>query len=288
MKFILSKNKKNKLIIGIDPLSCFPLAVLRKIFKFKLIFHSVDFNRRRSGNKLIQNAYEFADRFCSKNSDQVWVVSESLLDYKKDKYGVSSLYFPNTTRFDCRLFEENKKFKTGRRIAWSGGLSERQFDIFFRVLKEIQDIKPEIEFCLAPTNNHDKFCEYFEKFNLKNWSVLRLNSRAQWQEEAARCDIGIAIYDDEEGCTEFIEPTKIWDYLLCGLPFIISREPSISSPIRNSGVMYSLDYKNIIPPDGSLERFLEKDNIERLQSACISLAKEFDILEQIKKKIEIL
>lgn len=289
LKFLLSNKKNNKLIIGIDPLSCLPLAVLRKIFKFKLIFHSVDFNRHRSDSKLMQKAYEFADRFSSKNSDQIWVVSESLLDYKKDKLGVTSYYLPNTTRFNERLFEDNKDFKTGRKIAWSGGLaSERQLEIFFRVLKEIQMIKPEMEFCLAPTNNHDKLREYLEKFAIKNGTVLNLKSRAQWQEYAARCDIGIATYDDQDGSTEFIEPTKIWDYLLCGLPFIISREPSICAPIRESGVMYRLDYRNIVPQDGSLEKFLEKDNIEKLRPLCVALAKEFDIAEQVRKKLETL
>lgn len=285
-KFILSNRKEKSLVIGIDPLSCLPLVILRKLFKFTLVFYSVDFNRNRFKNKLLQKIYEIADGWSTKYSDQTWVVCESLLKYKLEKFQIKSIYIPNSSPFDKKLFLGNRHLKNSKKIAWTGTLlTDGQFDILFRNLKEIQNIKQDAEFYLAPINNHEKFKEYFKKYEINNGTVLNLHSRLEWQEFAAKCDVGIAIYDENFGSTEFIEPLKIWDFLICGMPFIISREPSISTPIKNSGVVYQLDYKNIIPKDNTLKKFLEEDNLKKLQSKCIDLAKEFDIKNQIEKAI---
>jgi len=286
LNFIISNGRKNLLIIGIDPLSCFPLVIIRKLFKFTIVFYSVDFNRNRFKNKILQWLYELADKWSTRYSDQTWVVCEALLKYKQEKFNVKSIYIPNSSLFNEKLFLKNKHLKNGKKIAWTGTLlTDGQFDILFRNLKEIQNIKSDVEFYLAPINNHEKFREYFKKYGINNGTVLELHSRLEWQEFAVRCDVGIAIYDENFGSTEFIEPLKIWDFLICGMPFIISREPSISAPIKNSGVVYQLDYKNIIPKDDTLRKFLAEDNIRKLQPKCIDLAREFDIKNQIEKAI---
>lgn len=289
LHFLLSHREKNRLIIGIDPLSCLSLALLRKIFNFTLVFYSVDFNKNRFQNRFLQKIYEWADEISTRVSDQSWVVCESLKDYKQKNYGVDSWYIPNSTTFDDTLFNEKKHLKTGKKIAWTGTLlTDRQFDILFGVLRGIQTLKPEAEFFLAPINNHEKFEEYGKKYTLRSCTILHLHSRREWQEFAVTCDVGVAIYDEQFGSTEFIEPLKIWDFLLCGMPFIISGEPSISTPLQNSGVVYRLEPSNTIPKDDSLKRFLEEENIKTLQPICIELAQEYSIKNQIEKTLSTL
>ena len=286
ISFIARNRGRQRYIIGIDPLTCLPLTFIRPFFRFKLIYYCVDFNLHRFDNKPLQWIYEKADKISTRHSDQTWVVCESLLDYKLKKFKVKSIYVPNSTAFDPTLFNDNLKYKTGEKIAWTGTLlTNRQFDILFRVLSEIQHIKKDCKFVLAPINNHDKFSKYAKKYKIKRISILTLHSRTEWQQHAAKCDVGIAIYDEKFGSTEFIEPLKIWDFLLCGMPFIISGEPSISTPIQKSGVVYRLDKCNKIPENDTLEIFLERNNIESLRLKCAVIAKEFDITKQIKKTI---
>lgn len=285
--FNASKKNEKKLFIGIDPLSCLPLVLLKKLFRLKLVFYSVDFNKKRFSNKLLQQFYEKADKICSRVSNQVWVVSESLKDYKWNNYKVKSLYIPNAPVFNSDVYNKNKLLKKGNKIAWTGGtLNERWYNYLFNVLKEIEKIRPDMEFYFAPISSHEDFEKYSQKYKLRKWRVLHLHSRSEWQEFAAKCDVGIAVYDDQFGSTEFIEPLKIWDYMMCCLPFIISCEPSISTPIKESGVAYFLAPHNKIPKDNSLKEFLKKENIARLQEKCIELAKEFDIQKQIEKALD--
>lgn len=284
----LANYDKQRLIIAIDPLSCFPLWLYKKIFGFVLVYHCVDFNKNRFQNKWLQRLYELADEWASRYADQTWVICESLQDYKKNNFGLRSYYMPNSVIFDPSITANRRLTRTGDKMVWTGSLmTKRQFETFFKILAFIQaKIKPDIKLILAPTKEHDKFDSYVKKYKLKQTKVLRLNGRKEFQEMAAKCDVGIAIYDENFGSTKFIEPMKIWDFLLCGLPFIVSSEPSISEPIKKSLVAYRLGPKNAIPSTQTMKSFLAKKNLANLIDPCLLLAKRFDIENQVKKRIK--
>lgn len=288
IKFNLENLHRKRLIVGIDPLSCLPLIFLKKLLNYKLVFYSVDFNRHRFKNSRLQGLYEKADELSSRFSDQVWVVCESLKNYKKTRYQIDSIYIPNSPVFSADLYEKTKNLKAGNKMAWTGSfLTERQYDILFSLLKQIQEkARADLKFYFAPMQHHEKFEEFSQRYGLKVFKVLHLTSRRQWQEFAAGCDVGIATYDDQFGSTEFIEPLKIWDFMLCGMPFIISSEPSLSTPVKQSGVAYLLAPQNQIVDSNSLKEFLKAENLKKLQGKCLELAKEFDIRVQIKRALK--
>ena len=280
--------RRDKIFIGVDPLSCLPLIIFKKLFNYKLVFYSVDFNKKRFKNSILQGLYEWSDKVSSLYSDQVWVVSESLQMYKQYKYKIKSIYIPNAPIFNQDFYADNRHLKRGNKLAWSGSfLTERQFDIFFTVLKNIQSINPNLEIYLVPIWDHEKFETHCNKYELKQCKILKMYSRLEWQQFAAKCDVGIAIYDDQFGSTEFIEPLKIWDFMMCGLPFIISKEPSIATFIKKSGVAYFLDFKNKIPLDSSLRDFLSHGSIEKLQPICIDITKRFSIDKRVEQALNI-
>ena len=275
---------KKMLVIGVDPLSCLPLVFFKKLFGYTLVFYSVDFNRKRFRSTLLQGIYEWANKMSSKGSDQVWVVSEALREYQERVYQVPAMHISNAPIFDDRFFRENVERRTGNKLGWSGSfMTERQFDIFFTVLKELQTLRTDLEIYLVPISEHEKFEAYAQKYGLKRCTILKMYSRSEWQKFVASCDIGVAIYDDQFDQTKFCEPLKMWDYLMCGVPFVISQEPSIPPAIRNSGVAYLLDPMNQLPSDDSLREFLRPENIKKAQNTCLVLAEQFSI----KKKIEI-
>lgn len=289
-KFNLKNRAKKCLVVGVDPLSCLPLTVFKKFFNYQLVFYSVDFNLHRFKNKILQKLYEKADELSSRGSHQTWVVCESLKDYKKEHYQVTSIYIPNSPVFQSDLFEKSKGFKTGNKMAWTGSfLTEKQYDILFGLLKKIQDeARPDLQFYFAPLQDHEKFERFARDYDLKIFKVLRLTSRREWQQFAATCDVGIATYDDQFGSTQFIEPLKIWDFMLCGMPFIISCEPSLATPVKKSGVAYLLAPHNQISDVASIRQFLQPEHLQSLQEPCLELAQEFDIRKQIAQALEAL
>lgn len=286
LHFLVSA-KKPAVVIGIDPVSALPLTLLRKFIPFKLIYYCVDFSKNRTSNKIMQYLYEFADRACSQNSDQVWVVCEALKEYKKEVYGVESRYIPNSFPFDPVYYENNLDVRSGNKTVWTGSiLTDRQIEHIFRLFKEIGALRPEMEFLFVPSNRHEDFEEGIKKYGLSNAMVCNVTGQAASREIVAKCDLGVAIYDKEHGSTKYIEPIKIWEYMMCGLPFIISSEPSLNTDATKAGVAYRLAEDNNIPQDGSLNQFITLSNLKEMGSRCPELARKYDVVITVGEALE--
>lgn len=285
--FVL-RNKENALIIGIDPLTTWVLTLLTKLFKFKLVFYCVDFSQNRSSQSFFSRLYKLADRISSQRSNQVWVVCEALQEYKKANYNINSFYIPNSFPFDPR-YSNNLSQRTQRRTVWTGSiLTDRQIQHIFRLCKEIQKLRPEMEFSFIPSNHQENFQKAILVFDLKNAQVFNVPGQEESRQIVSTCDLGLAIYDKEHGSTKYIEPIKIWEYMMCGLPFIISREPSLNRDVINAGVAYQLAEDNEIPQDGSLKQFIDPNNLERRKSKCIELAQKYDVVKTVKESINLI
>ncbi len=277
IKFLLKNHKEETIVIGIDPLSTLPAVLVKKFTKFKLIFYSVDFNEQRFSNILFQKLYEKSDEICSKYSDQTWAVCEALIDYKKINYNITSKYIPNSFPFTDKYYERNKDKRTGNKIVWTGSiLTDKQVTDIMKLSKQIQNLRPESEFRYIPSNKVDLFYKGAEKFELKNTRIFDVEGQEASREIVSQCDLGLAIYDRNFGSTKYIEPIKIWEYMMCGLPFVISCEPSLCSKVKESGVAFLLDPDNTIIDTQRLSAFINIQNLIKLRDGCVELAKEFD------------
>ncbi len=280
---------RQHVVIGIDPLSTLPLTLLKPFFRFKLIFYSVDFNEKRFNNTTLQSLYELADKYSSLLADQVWGVCDALNEYKKRRYGVKGLYIPNSFPFNKRHYVDNKDKRTGTKAVWTGSiLTNRQIKHIMRLCKKIQQLRPEMEFWFIPTNKIDIFRKEIAKTGLKNTRIYDIDGRKASLKLVSLCDMGIAIYDKSFGSTKYIEPIKIWEYMMCGLPFIISREPSLNKETGKSGVALLLDADNRLPKDSAIGQFISNDNIIAVRERCVWLAKKHDAAVLMSNALKLL
>lgn len=283
LKFLLSSSdRKNTLIIGIDPLSCLSLVSLKTFFPFKLVFYSIDFNLNRFKTRVLQGLYEWADKVCSQKASQTWVVCQNLQNYKKEKYQSDSLYLPNSFAFNPSYYEENHSLRTGSRVVWTGSfLTQKQIDDLFKLCRHLQKIRSDLEFWFVPSNKFEELDKAVKEANLKSAVIHKVSGQEPSRRLTAQCDLGLAIYDKNFGSTQFIEPIKIWEYLLCGLPFIISSEPSVNQEIKERRVAYFLNPDNQIPPDGSLEKFIEPENLKSKTEDCLAVAQKYGVVKTV-------
>jgi len=283
---ILQKREiKKSVVIAHDALVCLPLIFLRILLPFKLVFYCLDFSKNRSSNYLMQKLYEWADRVSSLKSDQTWAVCQSLISYKKDHYGADSLLISNSFPFDGSSYHRNKDKRNGRRVVWTGSiLTDKQIDHLFRLCRAIRNLRPEMEFWFVPANRIADFHEAVKSFRMEEPSrIFEVMGQAASRELVSQCDLGLAVYDRDYGSTHFIEPIKIWEYLMCGLPFIISGEPSVNNTVKEAGVAFFLDPDNEVPADDSLQNFIEPKNLRNLTTRSVQLARQFDATETIRK-----
>lgn len=277
IKFLHKSRKRESIVIGIDPLCALPAILVKTVAKLKLIFYCVDFNEHRFDSSFLQKLYEKSDEICSKYSDQTWAVCEELVNYKKFNYKISAKYIPNSFPFTEKYYEKNKDKRTGNKVVWTGSiLTEKQITDIIKLSMQIQNIKPETEFWYIPSNKIDLFYTGVEKLGLKNTKILDVEGQEASRELVSQCDLGLAIYDKNFGSTKYIEPIKIWEYMMCGLPFIISCEPSLCAKVKESGVAFLLGQDNSINDNQRLVSFISSQNLHELRDSCVEFAREFD------------
>ncbi|KKU31417.1 MAG: hypothetical protein UX44_C0006G0008 [candidate division WWE3 bacterium GW2011_GWA1_46_21] len=271
-------------IIGIDPLSTLPAILFKYALGIKLIFYSVDFNEKRFLNEVLQKIYELADRLSSTAANQVWVVCNSLKEYKLHHYNTESTYIPNSFTFDGTNFRTNVKKRTLKRFVWTGSiLTNRQIKHIVDLCNKIQQLQPKAEFWFIPSNKLAEIKQEIKMTHLKNTKVLDVDGQQASRELVSQCDIGIAVYDKRFGSTKYIEPIKIWEYMLCGLPFIISCEPSLNKELIDEGVVYLLKPDNQVPKDtAALEKFISPESVIAKRETCLEFAKKYDANKTIR------
>ena len=284
LKFLIQKSK-HKVVISIDPLSAIIPSIFRRILNIKTIFYCVDFNENRFKNKILQRLYEGADKISSIHSDQTWSVCDSMKKYKFEHYKVNSLYIPNSFTYTDIYLEKLQK-RLGNRVVWTGSiLTDKQITDIFNLCALIQRIRPETEFWLIPSNRLNSFKNMAKNSSVEKVQIFDVYGQEKSRKLVSQCDLGLAIYDKDFGSTKYIEPIKIWEYMLCGIPFIISKEPSVNPKIIKSGVSFILDQDNKVNDVNRLRKFIEKDNISKLYKTSLSLAKKYDSSKLMKNAI---
>ena len=283
-KFILRKSK-HKTIISIDPLSAIIPSILCKLFRIKSIFYCVDFNENRFGNKILQKLYERADKLSSIHSDQTWSVCDSMKKYKLENYGFNSLYVPNSFPYVGDYAKRIAK-RSGNRVVWTGSiLTDKQIVDLYDICLHIQKLRPETEFWFIPSNRLIDFEITARKSILKRIQIFNVYGQEKSRDLVSQCDLGLAVYDRNFGSTKYIEPIKIWEYMLCGIPFIISKEPSVNPKVIKSGVAFILDEDNKVNDTKRLKKFIDKSNLSKLYKISLSIAKEYDAEKLMEKAI---
>ena len=276
IRFALKYGLDNSVVIGVDSLITAPAVIAKPFLNYKIIFYCVDYNEKRFKNNLLSKIYETTDRIVSKGSDQIWAVCDSIITHKKKSYDVDAKYIPNSFGFDQTYYNKTVANRTLMRAVWTGSIStDKQITDILSLAQTIQKIRPEMVFWFIPTNKIDEFRKGIKKINLKNAQIFDVIGQEASRKLVSKCDIGIAIYDKDFGSTKYIEPIKIWEYMMLGIPFIISREPSISRDIKESGVALFLDNDNQIPEGNTLRTFISPQNIKNLRKNQGILSKPY-------------
>lgn len=279
------RTNKPTIVIACDPLAALPFALLKAIIKFEFIFYSVDFNEARFKHKPLQKAYETADKISSKMADQVWCVCEALVQFKKEHYGVESFYIPNSFPFTKKHFDLTQK--SFDKVVWTGSiLTNKQIDDILKLFKIMKEMRPELKLWLIPVNKVDVFEKRINKLNIKDTKIFEVVGQKASRQIVSQCDIGLAIYNNKFGSTKYIEPIKIWEYMLCGTPFIISSEVSLNPEFVEKKVGYLLGKDNSVKNKKTLENFTSKKTLKKTQSICIEVAKKYSSKTMMKAAIK--
>src|SRR3989344_2946577 len=97
----LRHNDKD-LVVAVDPLNALAAVFGEKLgLTKKVVFYTVDYTPNRFSNNFLNTLYHKIDNFCIKNVDEVWNVSNRIVEKRREQ-GVSNFknkYVPNAPSF---------------------------------------------------------------------------------------------------------------------------------------------------------------------------------------------
>jgi len=222
VNFFILVFKKPKIVIAIDPLSCFIPSILWKAGYIKKVFFiTPDFSEKRFKNNILNEIYFFIDKFCTFNSSKNIVCAQTVIDHKKNIYNAPEKIFfhmPNIPNpWVIEKFSKIQKIKN--RIVYVGNISNQiNFLEIFNSFEKAKNKVPDLSMIIIGSGDMEE--ELKKKMAEKNITNIKFLGQLNYEDtlkEIAKSEIGIAIYNGSFNYDKFRDSCKIREYQSLGV-----------------------------------------------------------------------
>lgn len=286
--YFLTKKRRVKLFIGIDPLNAFSGIIAKKLGAVEtVIFYTADYAYSRFENKLLNSLYHSLDKFAIKNSDCVWNVSSRITKIRKEQ-GIEdkrNIFIPNAPIL--RLMPKFKrKHKLRRGLVLMANFTPAiNYDLIVRVISDLKHKYSDISVSFIGTGIREpEIKQLVKRLKLdKNVRFLGLMKHNDALGEIAKNSIGLAPYSSEWSWTAFGDSLKAREYLAFGLPVIMNKGVSTGDDIEkyNAGFVIDLNKRSLLKV---LSKLLSDSTLyDSMRRNALKMAREVD-LEKILNK----
>jgi len=241
--WVLTRNTKWDLFVGSGNINAFVGILLRKIGRVeKVVFYTIDYVPQRFENNLLNNLYNWVDKYCVKNADRTWNLSSRMAEAREIQKGMKRSEYNRQVTFPIGIWYNRIKRLPFNEIekhtlVYMGHLIEKQgvqlvIDAIPDIIKEIPDFK----FLVIGTGEYEsalkrKVCE----LNIESFVEFTgfVEDHREIENLLARCACAVALYNKKiDHWTYYADPGKVKAYLAAGLPVIITDVPSIAREIE--------------------------------------------------------
>lgn len=285
----LSKNRQD-LVIAIDPLNALAAVIAKKIgFVKKVVFYTVDYTPKRFTSKLLNDVFHAIDNFCIKNADSVWNVSNKIIE-KRHEQGViesKNKYVPNAPSFKVGRPQPASKVDRYNIMMVTGITHSPAFTMVIEAISALIRKYPKIKLSLIGGGPYE--AELKEKVNK---SALRghVEFLGQLDHETLlktlpKGGLGLAIYTADYDWVNYGDSMKAREYLLSGLPTIITDVVSTGDDIKKykAGLVVKPTKKGI---QSAVERLIgDKNYWLKTRTGALQLSKDFDVDKILDKEL---
>lgn len=298
--FIWSLSFRNKwdLYFGVgnlNPLTGFILRFFKKVDK--VIYYSMDYYPTRFEKKLLNWLYFHLDKFCVRFSDETWNVSPVMVEAREKKMGMDRrIYNRQYTVPGGIWFNKVKRLPFSkinkRKIVYRGYLIPHMgVDLAIEAMPKILKYDPKIIFeIVGGGEQEDDLKELAKKIGVANnvifhgWVIDRTNLEKILSDGV----VGIATFNtnilDEK--VKNADPGKIKDYMVMGMPIIVTRAISYYEQLEKQKCGIVIDYD----PDQFAQaviKLLTNDNLlKKYRENALKFIKNYDWNYLLKPNIE--
>ena len=273
----LKFGRRYDLCLGVDPLNCFVALWLRRLgLVDKVVFYTIDWMPNRFTNPWLNRFYHWIDRHCVAHCDAAWNLSPKIVEVRRAQ-GLAeekNLLVPVGVEFEkIKLPDPSTKTKATKLVLLGALAPSKGVDLVIEAFAAVQKVLPEVELYVIgktpadATEDGVRYEPYEPRFRALGPKVhlLGVMNHDQVLTKLPEFDLGLALYKPYEGnLSAWADPSRVKDYLACGLPTLITAVPPIAQDItlHNAGVVIEYEPQALAQAVLHLanhpEEFLEK------------------------------
>jgi len=290
---IIKRGREIDLFIGIDNLNAICGLILKKLgYVKKVIYYVIDYTPKRFQNKIMNYLYHAIDRYCVRNCDYIWNISERIANIRR-RQGVSpdkNLVVPVGVELDKINF---KKFNNRRRfLVFVSHLDKSKgVQLAIESLEEIVKKFPDIVLEIIGTGPYEDRLKDLAKSKKieKQIKFMGAMSHEKLLRYLPTCGIALATYlNDPNSITYYADPTKPKEYLACGLPVIITKVPWIAERIEKEPMGLAISYNKEELTNAIVKLLNDGEFYSRCRKNAIEFTSELSwdkIYDEVFKKV---
>ena len=276
------------LFIGIDPLNAFSGVIAQKLGKVKkTVFYTADYAHQRFKNPLMNRIYHGFDRFCIRDSDQVWNVSTRIVGQRrKQGVPVEKLFLvPNSPAFESAKRLPHSEINKHDLVIVSHLTKAIGFPLVFEAVKNLSQKYENLRLLVIGGGpDEGELKALVEKLGVTDKIVfLGRMPHENMLDKLSQSAIGLALYTEDQPWTRFGDSMKAREYMACGLPVIITAVPSTADDVEKNkaGLVIDLEQRGLEEAIDFL--FSSPKDYLKMRENAIQLARENDIVKVLER-----
>lgn len=240
--------------LGADPLNTVVGVILKwlKLTDF-VIFYTIDWMPERFSNKALNAVYHWLDRFCVRHCDAAWNISPRIQEVRRSQGLPDAKNVLVPVGVDLEKIDlPDKSAKQPSDLVLLGALApSKGVDLVIEAFPELKKRFPQLRLHVIGKTPHDAVedGEVYQPYEPRLAALgegVVLHGAKPHDEVLAMLpgyDISLALYKPSpNNLSQWADPSRVKDYLACGLPVIITPVPEIHRDIAKLDAGVVVDY----------------------------------------------
>ena len=281
------KSGKFDLFVGVDNINVISGLLLKLFGRVdRVVYYSIDYFPTRFDNSLLNSLYHYLDKLCVKYADETWNVSRVMVSaraknglpkkYKNKQYEVPiGVWFDKAPRKDFEKINQHKLIFVGHLVAHMG--VDLAISALPLIIQRISRLHLDI---IGGGEVEKKLKEQVKRLNIARYVTFRGWIRDRKKLEKIICDgaVGLAPFNTEilDDKVKNADPGKIKDYLLFGMPVVVTDAISTGSKLTNAGCGVVIKYNVEELAEAVVQLLKNKGTLKRYRENALKYIRQFD------------
>ncbi len=264
--FFLRFRRRFDVCVACDPLNAVAAVILKKLGLIRHVsFYTIDWMPERFANKLLNAVYHGLDRFCVKHCDAAWNISPRIVDIRRSQGlpDAKNVLVPVGVDLD-KITLPDKTGLAPKKLVLLGALApSKGVDLVIEAWPSLLARFPGVELHVIGKTPHNAvedgvvYKPYEGRLAALGPSVV-LHGRMDHDAVLAILpgfDVSLALYKPSPtNLSQWADPSRVKDYLACGLPVVITDVPQIAKDVArlNAGKVCAYEVEDLVRAVGGI------------------------------------